>query len=162
MSIVHIALGSNINPEQNLIACAQKLRSHWPDIEFSPVYQTTAQLDTDQADFLNAVASMETDQSPEEIHQILKNIEDDLGKDPPHRYGPRTIDLDLLLYGNELIDSDALHVPHPRMHERRFVLQPLCTVIDPMSKHPMLQQTWSELLAASSDQHCTLVEVIKL
>lgn len=86
----------------------------------------------DQPRFLNAAAKLATTRSPRELLELLLSIERALGRvrgEGP-RYGPRTIDLDLLVYGNETIDEPALVVPHPRLHERRFVLEPLAE-LDP-------------------------------
>ena len=108
----------------------------------------------DQAPFLNAVAKFETEESPEKVLKVLQSMEVKLKKNPPHKYGPRTIDLDLLLYGKEHIDQEGIEVPHPRMHERRFVLEPLCELIDPQKKHPQYGETWIELLTKNCDQEC--------
>lgn len=146
MTPVFLALGSNINPEQNLRAAAELLRARWPAIRFSPVYRTTAREVTDQDDFLNAVAMLDTDEPPEAIAHHLRGIERTLKKAPPFKFGPRTIDLDLLLYGNQVIETPELTVPHPRMHERRFVLEPLCDLIH--------DKKWRDALGKTLDQKC--------
>jgi 2-amino-4-hydroxy-6-hydroxymethyldihydropteridine diphosphokinase len=135
----------------------QLLTAHWPQIQFSGLYSTAPREHEDQDTFLNAVATFETDEQPEEVVHILRGIEQELKKSPPYKYGPRTIDLDLLLYGDEQIGSEELTVPHPRMHERRFVLEPLCELIDPADTHPVLGQNWQELLTATNDQKCTRI-----
>lgn len=176
-----IGLGSNIDPESNLKRAAELLNERWPAIRFSPVYRATARDREDQADFLNAVAAFESDESPEQVHDALQSIENQLSKNPPFRSGPRTIDLDLLLYGNHILPSarewqlnqkpetrnqstnkpiNPLIIPHPRMHERRFVLEPLCALIDPTSEHPLLHIAWKDLLAATDSQHCEMTAVI--
>lgn len=158
MSKVFIALGSNIDAEQNMKKAASLLRTNFPDIRFSSVYQTTAVGYEDQDDFLNAVGTFESERTPEEIHTILQSIEQSLGKSPPFIFGPRTIDLDLLLYGNEVHpgleewQNQKLFVPHPRMHERRFVLEPLLDLIDPTSTHPVLRSSWGAFLEKTKDQ----------
>lgn len=154
MPQVAIAIGSNIDPEENIHACAELLRTQWPDVRFSSVYGTAAREVEEQDDFLNAVAVIETEQSPQEVLEQLRGIEEQLGKAPPFRFGPRTIDLDLLLYGQELINEEELTIPHARMHERRFVLEPLCEVIDPAEKHHLLGETWEKLLKETIDQEC--------
>ena len=134
-TIAYIGLGANLGERERTIAAALRrieedertslLRSTVP-IETDPVGYT------DQPRFLNAAASLATTRSPRELLDLLLEIERDLGRvrgDGP-RYGPRTIDLDLLLYGDETIDEDALEVPHPRLHKRRFVLEPLAE-LDP-------------------------------
>jgi 2-amino-4-hydroxy-6-hydroxymethyldihydropteridine diphosphokinase len=80
---------------------------------------------TDQPRFLNGVAALETDLPPRELLDRLLAVERGLGRERRERWGPRTIDLDLLLYGDETIDEPGLTVPHPRQHERRFALEPL-------------------------------------
>ena len=120
MSTIFLGLGSNIDPEANLKAAAKELRDIWPDIRFSHVYRSKAAEVTDQPDFLNAVAVIETDETPEKIASRLHTIEKILKKNPPFRFGPRTIDLDLLLYGDDTITTAKLTVPHPRMHQRRL------------------------------------------
>jgi 2-amino-4-hydroxy-6-hydroxymethyldihydropteridine diphosphokinase len=108
------------------------------DDDRTSVLRSTAPIETepvgyeDQPRFLNAAASLATTRSPRELLDLLLEIEHDLGRvrgEGP-RFGPRTIDLDLLLYGGERIDEDALEIPHPRLHERRFVLEPLAE-LDP-------------------------------
>ena len=134
-TIAYIGLGANLGERERTIAAALRrieedertslLRSTVP-IETDPVGYT------DQPRFLNAAASLATTWSPRELLDLLLEIERDLGRvrGQGPRYGPRTIDLDLLLYGDETIDEDALEVPHPRLHERRFVLEPLAE-LDP-------------------------------
>ncbi len=109
---------------------------------------------TDQPEFLNAVALIETTDSAQAIASKLKTIEQDLKKSPPFRSGPRTIDLDLLLYGSIVIDAPGLIIPHPRMHARRFVLEPLMELIDPETEHPVLHTFWQELLEQTKSQTC--------
>jgi len=134
-TIAYIGLGANLGERERTIAAALRridedertslLRSTVP-IETDPVGYT------DQPRFFNAAASLATTRSPRELLDLLLEIERDLGRvrgEGP-RYGPRTIDLDLLLYGDETIDEDVLEVPHPRLHERRFVLEPLAE-LDP-------------------------------
>lgn len=150
MANCYIGIGSNINAEQNLSACAELLRADYPDIAFSSVYKTAARDAQDQADFLNAVARIETDEDPEDIRLTLSAIEQELGKDPPYEKGPRTIDLDVLLYDNLKQDDPELTIPHPRMLERRFVLEPLCE----------LDNTWQEALKKTMDQECKKIEIL--
>ncbi len=154
MPFVFVALGSNISPEKNLRAAATMLRTIFPDIRFSSAYRTAPRDIEDQPDFLNAVATFESEDSPEIIHEKLMQIEHTLKKNPPFRSGPRTIDLDLLLYGNEVINTPELTIPHPRMHERRFVLEPLSELLDPTAKHPLSGKTWEELLQMTMGQKC--------
>lgn len=107
-----------------------------------------------QERYLNAVASIETQRSPDELLAVLQQIEQALGRRPSTvRWGPRPVDLDLLLYDDLVLQTQHLTIPHPRMHERRFVLEPLAQLA-PDLLHPVLQHTISQLLSqlcASSD-----------
>jgi|TARA_Y100000310_G_scaffold286485_1_gene310700 2-amino-4-hydroxy-6-hydroxymethyldihydropteridine diphosphokinase len=132
-----------------MIACARMLRDDFPYITFSSVYLSAALDEESQDDFYNAVAKIETEDQPEEVHEKLKAIEEDLGKDPPYEKGPRTIDLDILLYDDIKIDNDALAIPHPRMSDRRFVLEPLCE----------LDNSWATHLQKTLDQSCKKVDL---
>jgi 2-amino-4-hydroxy-6-hydroxymethyldihydropteridine diphosphokinase len=182
MPSVFLSLGSNIDPERNLKAAASLLRAEFPSIRFSTVVRTKAREVEAQADFLNTAATFETDRKPENVLRALQHIEIQLGKSPPFRFGPRTIDLDLLLYDN-LICSTAheektmkqeprtkqlnttatrneIILPHPRMHERRFVLEPLSELIDRKGRHPVTGETWNELLQKTLDQECVKTMII--
>jgi 2-amino-4-hydroxy-6-hydroxymethyldihydropteridine diphosphokinase len=100
-----------------------------------------------QPDYLNAVAEIETDLPPRAFLDKLQEIEKTLGRECNERWGPRTIDLDIILLGDLKIDEPALAIPHPLMHQREFVLEPLCELA-PDIRHPILQRTAAELLAA--------------
>jgi 2-amino-4-hydroxy-6-hydroxymethyldihydropteridine diphosphokinase len=155
MSRALIGLGSNIDPEKNLREAARMLREIWPEIRFSSVFRTAPREREDQPDFLNAVAVAETNEAPDEVLRALERIERALKKAPPFRFGPRTIDLDLLLYDDRVQSDASLTLPHPRMHERRFVLEPLLELVEPHATHPVLKRSWQDLLDQTSDQECT-------
>ena len=157
---ISIALGSNIHPEEHLKKAATMLRESFPGIRFSSVYRTKARDVEDQQDFLNAAALFENEELPEKIHERLIEMESVLKKSPPFRFGPRTIDLDLLLCGNAMINTPTLTVPHPRMHERRFVLEPLSELIDRSSLHPLLQRSWEELLRDVLNQQSSKTAIV--
>ena len=91
----------------------------------SSLYRTAPLGHVDQPEFVNAVASLETALTPRELLDALLGIEEAAGRERTFRNAPRVLDLDLLLYGDEIIDAPGLEVPHPRMHERAFVLMPL-------------------------------------
>ncbi len=158
-----IALGSNLGDRQaNLDAAIARLRLQ-PGIE---VERVSSYHETDpvggpagQGRDLNAVAQVRTSLEPMKLLRVLLAVETQLGRERAERFGPRTIDLDLLLYGTQVIDvhpltpspsppegrGEELIVPHPRMHERRFVLEPLAEIA-PLAVHPMLQSTAKDLL----------------
>ncbi len=102
------------------------------------------------ADFLNAVVQVRTPLSPRALLAHLLEIERELGRVRREKWGPRLIDLDLILYGDAIVAEDGLHVPHPLMHTRSFVLQPL-TEIAPEAWHPILKMTARQLLTQLND-----------
>ncbi len=107
----------------------------------------------DQADFLNAACRFESDETPTEILKKLQKIEKTLKKSPPFRYGPRTIDLDLLLVGEEVRTEDPI-LPHPKLHERRFVLEPLLELGGGELMHPIFHRTLQSYLPDVKGQEC--------
>ena len=128
MSIAYVGLGANLGaPRRQLLAALQEL-GRIPQTRVtarSSLYRTAPIGGPDQADYVNAVARLETSLRPEELFSHLQEIERSHGREPSFRNAPRTLDLDLLLYGAEQIVTPSLTVPHPRMHERAFVLVPL-------------------------------------
>lgn len=94
--------------------------------------------------FLNGVVRLETDIAPHSLLEICREIERSLGRDQEDRHGPRTLDLDILFYGSRIINEPDLVVPHPRLHQRRFVLAPMVE-LDPDWRHPVLHRTAREL-----------------
>ena len=115
----------------------------------SPLLQTVPVGYADQPDFLNGAVVLETELSPQELLHALLRVEAAHGRDRSHGIakGPRTLDLDLLLYDDVVLQTHDLTLPHPEMHARRFVLEPLA-VIAPEMVHPVLQRTVAELLHA--------------
>ena len=130
------------------------LRESFPGIRFSSVYRSAPLEIKDQDVFLNAAATFETGRTPEEVASTLKNIEKKLKKNPPMRFGPRTIDLDLLLYGDEIGLDDALTIPHLKLHVRRFVLEPLIELGAGDMLHPGFERELKSYLPEVQDQHC--------
>jgi 2-amino-4-hydroxy-6-hydroxymethyldihydropteridine diphosphokinase len=124
----YIGLGGNLGDPAAQIATAFERLSQLPGSVLSArstLYRSPAWGPIAQPDYVNAVAALDTVLAPSELMQGLLDIERDAGRERVARWGPRLLDLDLLLYGDSRIDSDALHVPHPRLHERAFVLLPL-------------------------------------
>lgn len=144
MNQVYISLGTNIEPREKYIDEAIKQLSKHKNItivEKSPIYETAPVGYVDQADFLNMVVQISTSLLPTDLLDYCQRIEKNLGRERRIRYGPRTIDLDILVYNKENIKTDRLIIPHPRMHERAFVLIPLqeiapCLVIPGVEKSP--------------------------
>lgn len=147
----YIALGSNQGDrELNLLRAVAEI-GKLPSgkvTALSPFYETSPVGVTDQPLFINAVLRFTTELAPHDLLDCLQHIETAVfSRKKTLRWGPRKIDLDLLLYGDEIINSEELTVPHPRMAERRFVLQPLSDIA-PGVVHPALGITIAELLAA--------------
>jgi 2-amino-4-hydroxy-6-hydroxymethyldihydropteridine diphosphokinase len=138
----YIGLGSNLGDRRAMIADALE-RLH--PTRVSSVVETEPWGKTDQPRFLNAVAEIETDLEPSALLDRLLELERGLGRVRREKWGPRTIDLDLLLYGDRQVSSDSLSVPHPRLHERRFVLEGLAELC-PDRNVPGLDRTVRELL----------------
>ena len=130
-----IGLGGNLGDSVATLKAALRALDALPDtrvVRASRLYRTAAWGVTDQPDFINAVALLHTRRTPRQLLDDLLEIERHAGRhrleDGSDRWGPRTLDLDLLLYGEARIDESGLHVPHPRLHERAFVLVPLAEI----------------------------------
>lgn len=126
-TLVYVGLGANLGDTATTLAAAIEALQELPSVRavrVSPLYRS-APLDAGGPDFLNAVVELRTSLSPEPLLDQLQALELAHGRERPYRNAPRTLDLDLLLYGDQDIVSARLTVPHPRMHERAFVLRPL-------------------------------------
>ena len=124
----------------------------------SSVYETEPQELRNQAWFLNLVAQSETTLFPVQLLHLVKRIERELGRKRTVAKGPRTIDIDILLFGRFVVQTAQLEVPHPRMHLRRFVLAPLAEIA-PEVRHPVLRKTARELLAGLSGQEVSRTDI---
>ncbi|MEX3914524.1 2-amino-4-hydroxy-6-hydroxymethyldihydropteridine diphosphokinase [Bacillus paralicheniformis] len=127
----YIALGSNIGQREEYLKKAVSLLHQHPSVQvtaISSIYETDPVGYTDQDLFLNMAAAVKTSLSPFELLDLTQRIEKELGRKRDIRWGPRTADLDILLYNRENIETEQLIVPHPRMHERLFVLIPLLEI----------------------------------
>ncbi len=148
----YIGLGSNLEePLANCLRALHKLDSEKIQVvRCSSFYRTQAVGYEKQPHFVNAVVQVITDLGPEELFAKMQEIEKDLGKESSFKWGPRKIDLDLLLYGNEVVDEIDLQVPHPLMHERKFVLAPLAEIA-PQLEHPLFKNDIAHLLEENHD-----------
>lgn len=148
MAVVFLGLGSNRGKRQEYIDYALRALAalELRIIASAPVYQTKAYGYPRQPDFLNTVIKIETFYSPPELLKHCKDIERLVGRTHSFRWGPREIDIDILFYENLVFYSDELTIPHPDLHNRRFVLAPLAD-IDPDWMHPILKNTAAQLLA---------------
>ncbi len=123
MTRAYIGVGANLGDREATIRAA--LAALPGVVGVSQLRETDPVGVVDQPPFLNGATVLETDFSPRELLDALLAVERELGRERRERWGPRTIDLDLLLYGDETIDEPGLTIPHPRLHERRFALEPL-------------------------------------
>ena len=148
MTKVYAGLGSNLgNKRENIVRAIDRIDAHEGICikEKSGLYNTTPVGGPPQSDYVNCVIGLETAIEPQILLKEFKEIEIELGRKPGVRWGPRVVDLDILLYGDRIVNDHNLKIPHERMHERAFVLEPLCE-ISPGIKHPVSGITISELL----------------
>ncbi len=159
MARAFIGIGTNLGDRQAHLDRARAALAAMRDsrlVAFSKIYETAPVGPIEQPAFLNAAAELDTALDPFALRRELVAIEEAQGREPldrRQRWGPRTLDLDLLLYDDRVIESPELTVPHPRMHERRFALQPLCDLA-PDLIHPTRGQPLRALLEAlATDKH---------
>jgi 2-amino-4-hydroxy-6-hydroxymethyldihydropteridine diphosphokinase len=150
ISIVYIGIGSNLgNREDNCLKAIESLEKNGLHIsKRSSLYETEPWGVKEQPKFVNMAIEAETDLSPKDLLLLLKKIEKDMGRLPSMRWGPRIIDLDILLYDDLRINNTDLQIPHPLMHERDFVLKPLAEIA-PEKVHPILSRKIGDLLRNS-------------
>ena len=152
LPLVVLGLGSNLGDRDAFLRAALAGLAPVYQIErVSSIYETAPQLVAEQPFYHNLVSAGRTRLAPLDLLHFLKALEQRLGRTPTYRYGPREIDLDMLLYGDQIISTPELTVPHPRMAERAFVLAPLAEIA-PDLRHPVLQRSMRELAAAVADQ----------
>jgi 2-amino-4-hydroxy-6-hydroxymethyldihydropteridine diphosphokinase len=146
MSLLYLSLGSNLNDRYtNLRRAIAKLQRHMSITAISPVYATEAWGDTNQPSFLNVCLAASTKMTPRELLHLAKCIEEEMGRQPTRRWGPRLIDIDILFYDKLILRDEALIIPHPHIAERAFVLAPLADII-PDFRHPQTGATVQEML----------------
>ena len=147
MERVFLGLGSNIGDRTANIERASRLIGEIEAVRLvrmSSLFETEPVGYEDQPDFINAVLEIGTPLTPRELLAAVKEIEQRMGRTWTVRFGPRIIDVDILLFGQRVIDEPGLTIPHPRMHERRFVLGPLAEIA-PEAVHPVLKKSVMEL-----------------
>jgi 2-amino-4-hydroxy-6-hydroxymethyldihydropteridine diphosphokinase len=160
---VYLSLGSNIGKrEDNLRAAIAALPALGVRVtRKSSIYETEPVDYLNQDWFLNCVVAGETEVEPAELLRHLRRLETQMGSKKEFPKGPRLIDLDILLYGDQTIDAPELQIPHPRMHQRRFVLAPLAEIA-PTLHHPSWIGTASDLLVATRDRSQIKLSHLKL
>lgn len=152
MATVFLALGSNTGDRlANMRAAIAAMRSELEVQAVSPTYETAPLYVTEQPRFLNAAIMATTELSPEALLTFLKRIETGLDREVTIPNGPRPIDLDIIFYDDQRVASPTLTIPHPRMHERAFVLAPLSDIASDMM-HPIFKKTVRELYVALPPQ----------
>ena len=153
MKITYIALGSNVGDRAENLRLARE-RIEGPDLRVlraSSIYETAPRDVEDQPWFLNQVIECETDLFPRQLLERLQKIERAMGRKRRMAKGPREIDLDILLYGDAVVKAPELEIPHPRLAERRFVLEPLAELAAE-KRHPGTRRTVRDMLGSVKDQ----------
>ena len=144
---IFLSLGTNLGDRLNNLRHARiALPPQAHLIQVSPIYMTQPWGFLKQPEFLNQVVEVRSELEPMPLLKYLKEIEDELGRQVTFRYGPRLIDLDILFYGDRVVAEDGLQIPHPRLHQRAFVLVPL-NDIAPDFVHPVLNRSVQDLFA---------------
>jgi len=157
--VAYIALGSNLGDREENLQVAVTALAEADEVQVvavSPVYETeahTADPESEAPPFLNAVVSVSTTLGPSDLLDCILRIEASRGRrrDPARRWSPRTLDMDIVLFGEQIVRTDRLNVPHPRMGARRFVLRPLCDLAPNLHVPEPYDRTVSELLADCDD-----------
>jgi GTP cyclohydrolase IV len=146
MATAYLGLGSNLGDrKQNLAQALELMSRHMVVEKVSSIYETEPVGYKEQPLFLNAVCRISTELNPEKLLRLAKNIEAKLGRTPGLPNAPRPIDIDILFYGDEVLNDKELTIPHPRLAERAFVLVPLAEIA-PELVHPVNKKTVRKLL----------------
>ena len=152
MNKTYLLLGSNMgNSQQQLLKAVKKIEQQiGKTIRYSSLYTTAAWGNTKQPDFLNQIIVVQTSLTAVQTMQTILAIEKKMGRIRTKKNAPRIIDIDILFFNKEIIHTKELHIPHPRLQERNFVLIPL-NQLSPNLKHPVFNKTINELLKAGND-----------
>ena len=143
--VVYLSLGSNIGDrEANLRTAIERLKEVGSPIAVSSFYETEPVDVGPQPWFLNCAVKLDTEKMPRQLIAAMLALEQDMGRQRKQQKAPRTIDIDILLFGSSIIDIPSLTIPHPKLHQRRFVLEPLAEIA-PDARHPVLKRTIREL-----------------
>jgi 2-amino-4-hydroxy-6-hydroxymethyldihydropteridine diphosphokinase len=159
LKIAYLSLGSNLGDRAQHLEDAIRLLEQ-PDLKVlrrSSIYETEPRDSTAQPWFLNLVLEIETRLFPVQLLARVLKVETRLGRKRLAAKGPRTIDLDIVLYGSIVMDTPALTIPHPRMHERRFVLEPLVE-LEPDLRHPVTHETCRAMLSRVASQKAVRIK----
>ena len=162
---IAFSIGANLGNRQVALAHAiNRLTQSIPNLHCSSVYETEPVGYTDQPSFLNCACVGATDHSVDVIYDLINAIHGELSRKQRPRWHEREIDVDLLIYGSYIIETETIVVPHPRMHQRAFVLKPL-SEIAPSLMHPILKQSMLHLFnhcedRASVEFHCTAEQLL--
>ena len=144
--LFYLSLGSNVGDRKgHLLQAIGRLREHGLYVALSSFYETEPVEVTDQAWFMNCAVALESGEIPAQLMANILAIEKAMGRQRIQRKGPRTIDIDILLCGDAIVNTPDLTIPHPAMAERRFVLEPLAEIAR-QARHPVLRKTVRELL----------------
>lgn len=147
----YISIGSNIDADRNVLSAIDALRHRFGDCDVSPLYKTPAE-GFDGDDFVNAVVGFSTDCPAEEVFLILRQIEDAHGRvRGQEKFSPRTLDLDLLLYGEAIIQADRFDVPRDEIERYPFVLKPLCDLC-PDCLYPLTGESYQSMWTRMSEK----------
>lgn len=149
---VVLGLGANLgNRLAYILQASELLRHRYPKkFKLASIYETPPWGELDQPRFLNTVISFSTDENASTCFHFIKEIEKELGREKTKKWGPRIIDIDILYFGNERIQSPNLEVPHKHLHNRAFVLRPM-NDIEPNCLHPILNLTTNQMLSKIND-----------
>ena len=149
---VVLCLGGNKGDREKLLSRAvESLSSRFQLIKLSSIYETEAWGGVAKGKFLNQLAVISTSRSAMEVLEAIQGIETELGRTREEPWGDRTMDIDILFYGEKIIDTENLKVPHPFIAERKFVLVPLLELF-PDRKHPISGKTFTQMLRESEDK----------